>query len=272
MLEENKPETRGPHKKHVLSNSNYYLIDKSINKPRLAYDISQNAFGKFSPFMLDRYLRNYNLNVVFDDSFTEINSDSAFKKAYDKSRLQALHHVWINEWPTISFVINSSSQDPDLRCDDIYEPIEYNEECAGFVYNNISIFEKYFKMQIELRSLGVIPDRYIVKDNRLATIKQLNNDIFALETKAVIENPRSKEDYKAKEKLEAAMSCLIYMERCTKEEILSVFDDGVVLNKPSVEVAIKVLKEYTDVTYNKRAKRYRVKRKKKDPDEIDLIF
>ena len=272
MLEENKPETRGPHKKHVLSNSDYYLIDKSINKPRLAYDISQNAFGKFSPFMLDRYLRNYNLNVVFDDSFTEINSDSAFKKAYDKSRLQALHHVWINEWPTISFVINSSSQDPDLRCDDNYEPIEYNEECAGFVYNNISIFEKYFKIQIELRSLGVIPDRYIVKDNRLATIKQLNNDIFALETKAVIENPRSKEDYKAKEKLESAISCLIDMETCTKEEVLSVFDDGVVLNKPSVDVAIKVLKEYADVTYNKRSKRYKVKKKMKDPDEIDLIF
>lgn len=272
MLEENKPESRGPYKNHILSNSDYYLIDKSINKPRLAYDISQTAFGRFTPFMLDRYLRNYNLNVVFDDSFIEIQSDSAFKKAHDKSRLQALHHVWINEWPTISFVINSSSQDPDLRCDDNYEPIEYNEECAGFVYNNISIFEKYFKIQIELRSLGVIPDRYIVKDNRLATIKQLNNDIFALETKAVIENPRSKEDYKAKEKLEAAISCLIDMETCTKEEVLSVFDDGVVLNKPSADVAVKVLKEYADVTYNKRAKRYRVKKKKKDPDEIDLIF
>jgi hypothetical protein len=272
LLEENKPESRGPYKKHILSNSDYYLIDKSINKPRLAYDISQNAFGKFSPFMLDRYLRNYNLNVVFDDSFTEINSDSAFKKAFDKSRLQALYHVWTNEWPTIAFVINSSSQDPDLRCDDNYEPIEYNEECAGFVYNNISIFEKYFKMQIELRSLGVIPDRYIVKDNRLATIKQLNNDIFALETKAVIENPRSKEDYKAKEKLEAAISYLIDIGTCTKEEVLSAFDDGMVINKPSVDVAVKVLKEYADVTYNKRAKRYRVKKKKKDPDEIDLIF
>ena len=120
--------------------------------------------------------------------------------------------------------------------------------------------------------MGVNPDRYIVKDNRLATIKQLNNDVFALETKAVIENPRSKEDYKAKEKLEAAISCLIDMETCTKAEVLSAFDDGVVLNKPSVEVAVKVLKEYADVTYNKRAKRYRVKKKKKDPDEIDLIF
>jgi len=62
------------------------------------------------------------------------------------------------------------------------------------------------------------------------------------------------------------------METCTKEEVLRAFDDGVVLNKPSVEVAVKVLKEYADVTYNKRAKRYRVKKKKKDPDEIDLIF
>ena len=272
MLEENKPESRSSHKNHLLSNSDYYLEDRSINKPRLAYDISQIAFGKFTPFMLDRYLRNYNLNVTFDNSFIEIQSDSAFKKAYDKSRLQALYHVWTNEWPTISFVINSSSQDPDLRCEEDYEPTGYNEECVGFVYENISTFEKYFKIQIKLRFMGVNPDRYIVKDNRLATIKQLNNDVFALETKAVIENPRSKEDYKAKEKLEAAISCLIDMETCTKEEVLSAFDDGVVLNKPSVEVAVKVLKEYADVTYNKRAKRYRVKKKKKDPDEIDLIF
>ena len=272
MLEENKPESRSSYKNHILSNSDYYLEDGTINKPRLAYDISQTAFGKFTPFMLDRYLRNYNLNIVFDDSFTEINSDSAFKKAYDKSRLQALYHVWTNEWPTIAFVINSSSQDPDLKCEEDYEPTGYNEECVSFVYKNISIFEKYFKIQIKLRLLGVNPEQYIVKDNRLATIKQLNNDVIALKTMAVIENPRSKEDYKAKEKLEGAMSCLIYMETCTKEEVLSVFDDGVVLNKPSVEVAVKVLKEYTDVTYNKRAKRYRVKRKKKDPDEIDLIF
>jgi len=222
--------------------------------------------------MLDRYLRNYNLNVVFDDSFIEIQSDSAFKKAYDKSRLQALYHVWTNEWPTISFVINSSSQDPDLRCEEDYEPTGYNEECVGFVYENISTFEKYFKIQIKLRFMGVNPDRYIVKDNRLATIKQLNNDVFALETKAVIENPRSKEDYKAKEKLEAAISCLIDMETCTKEEVLRAFDDGVVLNKPSVDVAVKVLKEYADVTYNKRVKRYRVKKKMKDPCEKDLIF
>ncbi|MDA9368633.1 DEAD/DEAH box helicase family protein [Flavobacteriaceae bacterium] len=272
MLEENKPESRSLHKNHLLSNSDYYLEDGSINKPRLAYDISQTAFGKFTPFMLDRYLRNYNLNVVFDDSFIEIQSDSAFKKAYDKSRLQALYHVWTNEWPTISFVINSSSQDPDLRCEEDYEPTGYNEECVGFVYENISIFEKYFKIQIKLRLIGVNPEQYIVKDNRLATIKQLNNDVFALETKAVIENPRSKEDHKAKEKLEAAISCLIDMETCTKEEVLRAFDDGVVLNKPSVDVAVKVLKEYTDVTYNKRAKRYRVKKKMKDPDEIDLIF
>ena len=64
------------------------------------------------------------------------------------------------------------------------------------------LFEKYFKIQIKLRLLGVNPEQYIDKDNRLATIKQLNNDVIALETKAVIENPRSKEDYKAKEKLE----------------------------------------------------------------------
>ena len=272
MLEENKPESRSSHNNHLLSNSDYYLEDGSINKPRLAYDISQTAFGKFTPFMLDRYLRNYNLNVVFDDSFIEIQSDSAFKKAYDKSRLQALYHVWTNEWPTISFIIGSSSQDPELRCEEDYEPTGYNEECVGFVYKNISTFEKYFKIQIKLRLIGVNPEQYIVKDDRLATIKQLNNDVIALETKAVIENPRSKEDYKAKEKLEAAISCLIDMETCTKEEVLSAFDDGVVLNKPSVEVAVKVLKEYADVTYNKRAKRYRVKKKKKDPDEIDLIF
>lgn len=272
MLEQNKPESRSSHKNHLLSNSDYYLEDRSINKPRLAYDISQIAFGKFTPFMLDRYLRNYNLNVTFDNSFIEIQSDSAFKKAYDKSRIQALYHVWTNEWPTIAFVINSSSQDPGLRCEEDYEPTGYNEECVGFVYENISTLEKYFKIQIKLRLLGVNPEQYIDKDNRLATIKQLNNDVFALETKAVIENPRSKEDFKAKEKLEAAISCLIDMETCTKEEVLSAFDDGMVLNKPSVEVAVKVLKEYTDVTYNKRAKRYRVKKKKKDPDEIDLIF
>ena len=68
----------------LLNNNEYYFESSGdINKANLAYYTSQTAVNNFTTHMLDRYLTNYDIDIVRDKDFKEKVLDPTFKKTWD---------------------------------------------------------------------------------------------------------------------------------------------------------------------------------------------
>jgi hypothetical protein len=77
---------------------------------------------------------------------------------------------------------------------------------------------------------------------------------------AVINNPINEADKQTKDRLEEAIRTLIEKKTFNKKDIEGAFDKYVLIVKPSIEVVVKLVKEFAEVTYNKQTKTYRVKK------------
>ena len=108
--------------------------------------------------------------------------------------------------------------------------------------------------------LGLNPEEYIIDSKKLAAIQKLNNELFALESIAVINTPRSEADKRSKKRLEGIRDTLINKKTFTKQNIVEAFKEHTIVKLPSIETVLVFLKHYAKITYNKKTKTYRVKR------------
>lgn len=210
--------------------------------------------------MFDRVLGNYNIEIFRDEAFKPKPLDTSFKKTWDLQAKTALRDVWVNQKETIYSVIKNESLDPDLKKNIEYGEHQWNDEYADYVYQNIKVFEKYYKYEMRLVKLGIEPDEHIVGAKGLTSPQKLNNTLYFLESMAVINNPINEADKQTKDRLEEAIRTLIEKKTFNKKDIEGAFDKYVLIVKPSIEVVVKLVKEFAEVTYNKQTKTYRVKK------------
>ena len=247
----------------LLNNNEYYFESSGdINKANLAYYTSRTAVNNFTTHMLDRYLTNYDIDIVRDKDFKEKVLDPTFKKTWDIEVKSAIRHVWVNERDTVYSVIKYESQDPDLRILLEDKNTSWNDEYIEFIYQYIKDFEKYLTYQLRFETLGVNPDKHIVGTKKLCSIEKLNNELFILESMAVINNPKNNADIRAKKRLEFIKDQLIDKGTFSKKDIEEAFSLYPVIKKPSIAVVKKFLELFVVVTYNKQTKTYRVKQKR----------
>ena len=116
--------------------------------------------------------------------------------------------------------------------------------------------------QLRFETLGVNPDKHIVGTKKLCSIEKLNNELFILESIAVINNPKNSVDIRTKERLEVIKDQLIDKGTFTKKDIEEAFSMYPVIKKPSIAVVKKFLELFVFVTYNKQSKTYKVKQKR----------
>lgn len=245
----------------IPTNDRFYIKSSGkVNKPHVAYQITQTGFHNYTPSMLDRFLVNYHIVISRDENFKQKPLNPVFKKTWDLEAKTALKDVWINQKETIYSVIGCESSDPELRKTIDYGAYQWDEEFVEFVYQNIKAIEKYYKYELRFLKLGVDPDKYIVGEKALASPQKLNNTLYFLESMAVMNNPINEADKITKERLEEAIGILINKGTFNRKDIESVFNKHTLIIKPSIEVVVKLVKEFAEVTYNKQTKTYRVKK------------
>jgi hypothetical protein len=245
----------------IPTNDRFYLKSTGkVNKPHVAYHITQTGFHNYTPSMLDRFLVNYDIVISRDKDFKPKPIDPIFKKTWDLEAKTALRDVWINQKETIYSIIGYESLDPELRKTIDYGAYQWDEEFVEFVYQNIKVIEKYYRYELRFLKLGVDHDKYIVGEKALASPQKLNNTLYFLESMAVMNNPINEADKIAKERLEETIGTLIEKGTFKRKDIESAFEKHNLIIKPSIEVVVKLVKEFAVVTYNKQTKTYRMKK------------
>lgn len=77
----------------VFNNDKYFLSDNSVNKPYVAYNTTLSSFKTFTPYMLDEYLKNYNITIIRDDNFKPKVIDKSYKKSWDKDNKLEIRYL-----------------------------------------------------------------------------------------------------------------------------------------------------------------------------------
>ena len=243
----------------VFNNDKYFLSDSTINEPYVAYNTTLTSFERFTPYMLDEYLRNYNMTILRDDNFKLKVIDRSFKKKWDKDTKLEIRNLWANHLDTIFSALKYEANNPHIKDD--FKQIEFHWE-EGFVdivLKHIKVFEKYYSYYIRLLGLGKDPNDYIIEEYSLVSIQKLNNQIYFLETMATINNPRTEVDKANRDRILSLINGLIDKGKFTRRDIDKELDKLNLIHKPSYQIMEKILKQFCELTYNKKTKTYTVK-------------
>lgn len=243
----------------VFNNDKYFLSDSTINEPYVAYNTTLSSFERFTPYMLDEYLRNYNMTIVRDDKFKPKVTDKSFKRKWDKDTKLEIRDLWANHLETIFSALKYEANNPHIKDD--FKEIEFHweEELIDIVLQHIKVFEKYYTYYIKLSGLVDDPNKYIIEESSLVSIQKLNNQIYFLETMATINKPKTKADKANKDRVLSLINGLIHKEKFTRRDIDKGLGKLSLINKPSYQTMEKILKQFCKLTYNKKTKTYAVK-------------
>ncbi|MDB9721364.1 hypothetical protein OAA67_05780, partial [Winogradskyella sp.] len=243
----------------VFNNDKYFLSDSTINEPYVAYNTTLTSFERFTPYMLDEYLRNYNMTILRDNNFKPKVIDRSFKRKWDKDTKLEIRDLWANHLDTIFSALKYEANNPHIKDD--FKEIEFHweEELIDIVLQHIKVFEKYYTYYIKLSGLVDDPNKYIIEESSLASIQKLNNQIYFLETMATINNPRTEADKANKGRVLLLINGLIDKGKFTRRDIDKELDKLNLIHKPSYQIMEKILKQFCELTFNKKTKTYTVK-------------
>jgi len=250
---------------NVFNNNKYFLMDGcSINKPYVAYNTTLTSFGRFTPYMLDKYLENYNIKTIRDENFIPKKIDRTFKNKWDKDAKLEIRDLWAYHFNTVLSTLHYEAQDKNIRerikeCD---FDLEWEDEYIEAVRKHLKTFEKYYSYYMQIEVLGYSPHKFIVREKSLTSIQKLNNEVYYLETMSILNNPRSKGDEKNKTRILGVINGLADNKKFTRGDIDKAFDTLHLINKPSYEVIDRIIKHFYILTYNKKTKTYTVKGKR----------
>ena len=87
----------------------------SINKPYVAYNTTLTSFGRFTPYMLDKYLENYNIKTIRDENFIPKKIDRTFKNKWDKDAKLEIRDLWACHFNTVLGTLYYEAQDKNIR-------------------------------------------------------------------------------------------------------------------------------------------------------------
>ena len=254
-----------PNYANVFNNNKYFLMDGcSINEPYVAYNTTLKSFGRFTPYMLDKFLENYNIKTIRDENFIPKKIDKTFKIKWDKDVKLEIRDLWAYHFNTVLSTLHYEAQDKTIRerineCD--FE-LEWEDEYIEAVRKHLKLFEKYYSYYIRIENLGYGPHHFIVCEKSLTSIQKLNNEVYYLETMSILNNPRSKGDKKNKTLILRVINGLAENNKFTRGDIDKAFDTLHLINKPSYEVIDRIIKQFYILTYNKKTKTYTVKGKR----------
>ena len=243
----------------VFNNDKYFLEDNTINKPYVAYNTTSISFEQFTPYMLDQYLKNYNISIVRDENFKQKEPNNSYKKKWDKDNKLEIRDTWANYSDTIFSTLKYEANNPFIKESLKEYEFEWEEEIVEVVLKHIKTFEKYYNYFSKLALLVEDPNEYIVEKGSLASIQKLNNQIYFLETMATIKNPKTHNDKANKVQIMSFINGLIDKGKFTRSDIDKSFYDLNLINRPSHQVMEKILKQFCKLTYNKKTKTYTVK-------------
>ena len=243
----------------VFNNDRYFLKDNTINTSYVAYNTTLTSFERYTPFMFDEYLKNYNISIVRDNNFKTKDLDKSFKIKMDKDKKLLLKELWVNHFDTILSLLKYETQNPSVKSTLSGEEFNWEEEYIELARENLKTLEKYYVFYITLSSLVKDPNNYIVDKESLASIQKLNNQIFLLKTMEIITNPKTENDKKNKEQILRVINGLIGKGKFTRMDIDKALDDINIINHPSYEKMELILKGFCKITYNKKTKTYTVK-------------
>lgn len=245
----------------VFNNDKYFLSDNTVNKPYVAYNTTLSSFERFSPYMLEEYLNNYNLILKRDNDYKLIIGDKSFKSKMDKETRQEIKHLWVNHIETVFSVLKYEANNPAIKNALQNTDYDWKKEVEDDVLNHIKVFERYFNYYERLLPLVDDPNEHIVNKNSLATYQKLNNLLYLLETMAIIKQPKSDADKANKEQIMSLINGLINKGSFTRDDIKSSLNGLNLINQPSYEVMEQILRKFCRMTYNKKTKTYKVKEK-----------
>ena len=245
----------------VFNNDKYFLSDNSVNKPYVAYNTTLSSFQRFTPYMLEEYLKNYNIAIIRDDNFKPKVIDKSFKKSWDKDSKLEIRHLWINHLDTIFSALKYEANNPHLK--EALKDFEFawEEEMIDDVLRHLKTFEKYYSYYQRLCELIDNPNDYIVGDNSLTSIQKLNNELYKLETMSILNNPKTSADRANRDQIMSLINGLIDKGEFTRNDIDKSLESLKLINKPSYQTMDQILKQFCKLTYNKKTKTYSVKGK-----------
>jgi hypothetical protein len=245
----------------VFNNDKYFLSDNSVNKPYVAYNTTLSSFQRFTPYMLDEYLKNYNITIIRDDNFKPKVIDKSFKKSWDKDSKLEIRHLWINHLDTIFSALKFEANNPHLKEALKHFEFAWEEEMIDDVLRHLKTFEKYYSYYQRLCELTDNPNDYIVGDNSLTSIQKLNNKLYKLETMSILNNPKTSADRANRDQIMSLINGLIEKGEFTRNDIDKSLESLKLINKPSYQIMDQILKQFCKLTYNKKTKTYSVKGK-----------
>lgn len=245
----------------VFNNDKYFLSDSTINEPYVAYNTTLTSFERFTSYMLDEYLRNYNIAIVRDDKFKPKVIDRSFKRKWDKDTKLEIRDLWANHLDTIFSALKYEANNPHIKDDFKEVEFEWEEELIGIVLKHIKVFEKYYTYHERLSLLVDDPNVYILGDNSLTSIQKLNNELYKLETISILNNPKTSADRANKEQIMSLINGLIDKGGFSRNDIDKSLENLKLINKPSYQAIEQILKQFCRMTYNKKTKTYNVKEK-----------
>lgn len=245
----------------VFNNDKYFLSDNSVNKPYVAYNTTLSSFQRFTPYMLDEYLKNYNITIIRDDNFKPKVVDKSFKKSWDKDNKLEIRHLWVNHLDTIFSVLKYEANNPHVKEDLKDLDFAWEEEVIDDVLRHLKTFEKYYSYYQRLREFTENPNDYIVGDNSLTSIQKLNNKLYKLETMSILNNPKTSADRANREQIMSLINGLIDRGEFSRNDIDKALESLKLINKPSYQTIEQILKQFCRMTYNKKTKTYNVKEK-----------
>ena len=241
----------------IYNDDSLYYSDGRVNKASLGYAVSQEALANYTPYMFDRYLMNYGIEIVRDEKFKMEYIDNTLKKEWNRSVSQMDRDLWVNYNSSVLSTLKHESEDSDIRISLADTNLDWHQGCIDAIRDRMPVFERTYTNAVLLTELGVSdPNQYLVEEKRLSSVKKVNNAIFGLSSKAVIESPKTKADLQAKKKLLDAIDRLKKMGTFSGKDMEKAFIDKAVVKKPSVEAMKILLREYVNLEYNKRTKMY----------------
>lgn len=183
-----------------FDNTNFYYDDGQINKFYLGYSVSDSLFAGMNNDQFKDFLEvNYNLRLTKNKDF-----DFEIYESLDRKKLKkkfAKH--WLKSKDSVFQILALHTLDPRIKKEIPIRQMYFEPKTESFIICYLKDFEKLYKRQKTLLSLGIEdPDLYLIdfENHTLTSESKYKKDLIIIRLKKTIEDPKNESDKKTADK------------------------------------------------------------------------